>query len=101
MEVEINKAWANFWEERGRIWIGDIPDKSNQLQALLHRDQLMKQSQPKWRWPELGGLEHRFYDQKFFIEVCDREGWIYRFLKQRVKGYVQGQYRFNIFISKR
>jgi ubiquinone/menaquinone biosynthesis C-methylase UbiE len=87
--------------KNGRIWIGDIPDKSKQQQALLHREQLMKQSQPKWRWPNIGPLEHRFYDPKFFIEFCKRAGCKCQFVQQTVEGYVQGNYRYNAFIEKR
>ena len=87
--------------KNGRFWIGDVPDKSKQRQALLHREQLMKKSAPKWSWPKVGPLEQRFYDKIFFTEFCESVDCIYRFVQQRVKGYVQGKYRYNVFIEKR
>jgi len=86
--------------KNGRIWIGDIPDKSKKRQALLHREQLMKQSVPKWPWPKLRPLEQRFYDQAFFIEFCERVDCKYRLVQQHVEGYLQGRYRYNVFIEK-
>jgi len=87
--------------KNGRIWIGDVPDKSKRHQALLHREKLMKESAPKWPWPKVGPLEQRFYDKQFFIEFCESVDCDYRVEKQNVKGYVQGRYRFNIYIVKR
>ena len=85
----------------GRIWIGDVPDKSKQRQALHHRDQLMKHNKPKWPWPKIGPLEQRFYDKMFFSEFCESVDCKYRFVQQRVEGYVQGNYRYNVYIEKR
>jgi hypothetical protein len=86
--------------DNGRIWIGDVPDKSKRQEALLRRDQLMKQSTPKWPWPNVGLLEHRFYDEEFFATFCKGIGCKYGFEQQDVDGYVQGEYRFNVFIEK-
>jgi ubiquinone/menaquinone biosynthesis C-methylase UbiE len=85
---------------KGRIWIGDVPDKSRQEQALLHRERLMKQTKPKWPWPNLGPLEQRFYEKVFFVEFCERVGCKHRIVPQSVEGYVQGKYRYNVFIEK-
>jgi ubiquinone/menaquinone biosynthesis C-methylase UbiE len=87
--------------KNGRIWIGDVPDKSKQRQALLHREQLRKKSVPKWPWPNIGPLEHRFYNKIFFAEFCESVDCKYRFVQQSVEGYVQGKYRYNVFIEKR
>jgi len=86
--------------KNGRIWLGDIPDRSKQQQALMHREQLMKQSQPIWLWPNIGPLEHRFYDHEFFIHYCEGAGCHYRFVRQSVEAYVQGKYRYNVLIEK-
>ena len=86
--------------EQGKIWIGDLPDEVKREQALLHREQMMRQSAPRWTWPDVGLLVHRFYDDGFFIEFCGRMGCTYRIVPQTVDGYVQGRYRFNVYIEK-
>jgi ubiquinone/menaquinone biosynthesis C-methylase UbiE len=84
----------------GRIWIADVPDKTKQDQALAHRTRLMQQERPKWRWPEVGPLTHRFYDREFFADHAQDLGCELQVLPQSVPGYVQGQYRFNILLQK-
>jgi len=84
----------------GRIWLGDVPDKSKRQEALSHRERLMKQSTPRWPWPDIGPLEQRFYDQAFFMTFAERTGSNYRFVRQSVEGYVQGQYRYNVLLEK-
>jgi len=86
--------------KKGRIWIGDIPDRSQKRQALLHREKMMKQSTPKWLWPNVGPLEQRFYRKEFFVEFCENKECEYRIEKQSVEGYVQGKYRYNVYIEK-
>lgn len=87
-------------QSNGRIWIGDVPDISKKQQALAHREKLMKQNTPKWIWPNIGPLEQRFYDQDFFIQFAEEVCCNYRLIQQSVKGYLQGRYRFNVFIEK-
>jgi ubiquinone/menaquinone biosynthesis C-methylase UbiE len=86
--------------DRGRIWIGDVPEKTKKEKALLHRKQAMKQSVPKWSWPDVGELKHRFYDDAYFAEFCESMGCKYRIVPHSVEGYVQGKYRFNVYIEK-
>jgi SAM-dependent methyltransferase len=85
---------------QGKIWIGDVPDEAKREKALLHREQMMRQSAPRWTWPDVGLLVHRFYDDEFFIGFCERLGCKYRIVPQNVAGYVQGRYRFNVYIEK-
>ncbi len=87
-------------QDDGRIWIGDIPDNSKKHVALIHRERLMKRSTPKWTWPNVGPLEQRFYDQDFFTRFAEGVGCTYRIVQQSVAGYIQGQYRFNLFMKK-
>jgi ubiquinone/menaquinone biosynthesis C-methylase UbiE len=87
--------------EKGKIWIGDIPDLSKRQLALEHRERLMKQNTPKWTWPDVGPLEQRFYDRAFFVEFCESVDCVFRLEDQTVEGYLQGKYRFNLFIEKR
>jgi len=84
----------------GKIWLGDIPEKSKKKQALAHRERLMQQSTPKWAWPKVGPLEQRFYDREFFIRFAENVRCDYRFVEQSVKGYIQGRYRFNVLLQK-
>ncbi len=85
---------------QGRIWIGDVPDKAKQQQALRHREQLMKENVPRWPWPKVGPLEQRFYEKAFFADFCERVPCRYRIEHQSVEGYAQGKYRYNVFIQK-
>lgn len=85
----------------GRIWIGDVPDRALRDQALQHRQRLMNENVPKWRWPEVGPLEHRFYQRDFFAEFAQATGSHYQISPQSVPGYIQGRYRFSVLIRKR
>jgi ubiquinone/menaquinone biosynthesis C-methylase UbiE len=88
-------------QEDGIVWIGDVPDKAQKEQALSHRARLMRENVPVWPWPDVGPLNQRFYHQAFFIEFCAGAAYRYRIVPQKVKGYIQGQYRFNVAIQKR
>jgi len=85
----------------GRIWIADVPDKANRDRALAHRSRMMQQERPKWHWPDVGPLKHRFYDQEFFITFAQEHDCDSQIVPQTVPGYVQGQYRFNVLLQKR
>ncbi len=83
----------------GSIWIGDVPDIAKKQEALLHREELMKANTPRWTWPKVGLLEQRFYEQEFFACFAREVGCKFRIVPQSVAGYVQGQYRFNVFLG--
>lgn len=84
----------------GKIWIGDIPDIAKKKDALSHREKMMKANTPRWAWPNVGTLEQRFYEQAFFVRFAQEVDCKLRIVPQDVAGYVQGQYRFNVFFEK-
>jgi ubiquinone/menaquinone biosynthesis C-methylase UbiE len=84
----------------GRIWIADVPDEALRDQALAHRARLMQAEEPKWPWPQVGPLAHRFYDRDFFTALAQEHGCHHQITPQTVPGYIQGRYRFNILLRK-
>jgi hypothetical protein len=98
--IQALRELVRVCQKNGRIWIGDIPDKNKQQEALIHRAQLMQQNVPIWPWPDVGPLEQRFYNREFFIDFCERIDLQYRFVVQSVEGYLQGRYRYNLYIEK-
>jgi hypothetical protein len=98
--IQALRELVRVCQKNGRIWIGDIPDKNKQQEALRHRAQLMQQNIPIWPWPDVGPLEQRFYHREFFIDFFKCADLQYRFVEQSVEGYLQGKYRYNLYIEK-
>jgi len=84
-----------FRKARQAVMILDVPDLARREQAIAFRRRLLGEQTYESTY---GGLEHLYFGRHWFMEVLAEEGAARAWAEdQHIEGYVNSEFRFNVF----
>ncbi len=91
------KELIRISKPHSRILLMDIPDESKKTESEKHRIELIGEEEYRKRYHN---LQHLYYQKEWFLKFSNDQSLGLQIFDQKIKGYGNSPYRFNVLLNK-